>query len=91
MSCCGQKRASIGAHRAAPTALSGFRSPAAPVADPFGGAGDVALRYAGSGPFTMRGQYSGRVYSCATAGSVVRVDRHDVNSLLHTRLFTRLR
>jgi hypothetical protein len=91
MSCCGQKRASAGDRRAAPTAAGGFRSTVAPGADPFGSVGDAALRYAGSGQFTMRGQYSGRMYSCAAAGSVVLVDRNDVNSLLRTRLFTQVR
>jgi hypothetical protein len=93
MSCCGQRRASLNS-RTAPAATSRIssanvtRGPAASAA-PSGRATDVTLRYLGPGPFSMRGPRSGRLYSFPIAGTLVRIDRQDVNALLRTRLFRR--
>jgi len=88
MPCCGQKRALAGARHAASSSLP---SPVAQSANPRASVNDVPLRYAGPGQFTIRGQHSGRIYSCAAVGGMVLVDQNDVNSLLRTQLFVRLR
>ncbi len=88
MSCCGQKRAGVGM-RSVATASGTFSGHVLPATDPFRTASGVTLRYAGSGPFTLRGPRSGRVYTCSTTGAAVIVDPSDVDALLRTRLFKR--
>ncbi len=89
MTCCGQKRASVRTRGAAPAGSRTVASRVTPRAGRFGRADGVTLRYVGSGPMTMRGPRTGRVYSCSVAGAAMLVDRLDVEALLRTRLFTR--
>ena len=94
MSCCGQKRVALAQGRAAePPSRTG--ATAAGVAAHMHAAspanGDVLLFYLGPTVFSTRSARTGRAYRCSGTGARVAVDRRDAESLLRTRLFTRVR
>jgi hypothetical protein len=89
MSCCGNKRASMtiqGARMPAPArhASNPIPDPARPAVAP-AAAGERLLRHARGGAITLRGPYSGRVYSFSpNAATAVRAE--DAGALLRTGL-----
>lgn len=89
MSCCGHRRRVL-AH---PTvAVSSHAVSRGYGATAIRGAhtGGIGLRYRGLGPFTQRSPRTGRLYACGGTGAMLQVDEADVESLLRTRLFTRV-
>ena len=93
MSCCGQRRTALRAGAPDPGAqrrLYSAPTPARTVAAS-GAAEWLPLRYVGRGAQSLRSPKTDRVYYAATAGAEVSVHADDVELLLRTRLFERIK
>ena len=86
MSCCGQRRRALTIPSPSFAPVRGYGATAVRAPN----AGGVGLRYRGLGPFTQRSPRTGRLYACGGTGATLQVDQADVESLLRTRLFTRV-
>jgi hypothetical protein len=89
MSCCGQRRREL-AHPTINASTHAVPRGYGATAVRGPGTAGVGLRYRGLGPFTQRSPRTGRLYACGGTGATVHVDQADVESLLRSRLFTRV-
>jgi hypothetical protein len=89
MSCCGQKRAKLAADSSRARAQQPPPAAPVPIAEAPGPvkSDNVALRYLGKGPISLRGPHTRRAYYFNEKGEATVVDTKDVEALLRTRLF----
>jgi hypothetical protein len=97
MGCCGQKRAAIASRVAAKKPPSRGTAPSQPVDREQNGSSDTAplsagvyLRYRARSPIVVVGAHTAQRYEFSATVPVLRVDRRDADSLLHSGFFEKI-
>lgn len=93
MSCCGGKRAALMAKSAYARSQKNLYAQPSPAgkAEQTSPATGPLVEYVGTGSLSLRGPVSGQVYIFKESGVSSIVHEHDLNALLSTGLFSRVK